>query len=395
MLLIFIIFLICMANKKCTAQSIRDQIEINNVVNNSGWWTPYLTEYQAFGTAWNINQVPDTYDQNANSFGFDGSADSLFSVHVLMNVMIDEQILIIIRTNMVNGSFQSDYKYDEIVQWLKINDNNLLRRMKSHLAKRHVVSSVARVSIFVAGKIRVVIQKDRGSYTVTNKQYYRIIARIRHFLGHNLNSNTQNQKAALRKRRTNAWNDIKYYRDMWNSFHGDNGAVSILNIAKRKEDKIKLLFPMTHSILTHFAVTRHDNIKIWNDQYKYHQISDKLSELQENEFEYKYGSRGAYDISMVMKTLKHCSSQNIAVSNWKKYGAMYYDFAPAEIAELMPPLMSANCIKAHQYIAQDWYCNKINEEVLVSNNPVVNGSSDVATLSGSIRRKVIYFLHPI
>eukprot|EP01084_Bolivina_argentea_P035510 65862_1 len=179
MLLIFIIFLICMANKKCTAQSIRDQIDINSVVNNSGWWTPYLTEYQAFGTAWDINQVTDTYDPTANAYGFDGSADSLFSVHVLMNVMIDEQILIIIRTNMVNGSFQSDYKYDEIVQWLKINDNNLLRRMKSHLAKIHVLSSVDRVSIFIAGKMRVVIQKDRGSYTVT---YPEQLASVHHLV---------------------------------------------------------------------------------------------------------------------------------------------------------------------------------------------------------------------
>eukprot|EP01083_Nonionella_stella_P043252 116706_1 len=391
MLLLFIVYLvILMATKRCSAQSIRDKIDIDTVVNTSHWWAPFLTEYHEFGAEWDINQMPEEYDMDLNEYEFDGSADSLFAVDVLIKVMIDEQILINIRTRMVKGKYQIDHKYDELVEWLKHNDNNLLRRMKRYLtnAQHHPLKYL---SVFIAGQLRLVIQNDKGSYSVTNQLYYRIIARIRYFLRQKVTrsrNKSADKKTILRTRRANAWKGIKSYRSIWNSFHSNNGTVSILNIAKKKKDKNKLLFDMSHSILTHFAVTRHDNITIWKDQYKYNEISDKLSELQENEFEYKHGPRGAYDISLVMKTLNHCSSQNIATSNWKAYGTMYYEFAPAEITELMPPLMSANCIKAHQYIAQDWYCDKINEEVLVSTNPVVNGASDVATLSGSIRRKV-------
>eukprot|EP01083_Nonionella_stella_P247967 859073_1 len=207
--------------------------------------------------------MPEEYDMDLNEYEFDGSADSLFAVDVLIKVMIDEQILINIRTRMVKGKYQTDHKYDELVEWLKHNDNNLLRRMKRHLTNARTAASVEYLSIFIAGQLRLVIQNDKGSYSVTNQLYYRIIARIRYFLRQKVTrsrSKSADKKTILRTRRVNAWNGIKSYRYVWNSFHNNNAAVSILNIAKRKEDMNKLLFDSSHSILTHFAVARHDNI---------------------------------------------------------------------------------------------------------------------------------------
>eukprot|EP01083_Nonionella_stella_P316926 1151735_1 len=115
MLLLFIVYLIIMSTKRCSAKSvaIRDKKEIDSLVNNSSWWTPFLSEYHAFGATWNANKMHPNYDiYSKNEYGFDGSADSLFSVDVLMKVMIDEQILINIRTHMTNGSFQAGHKSD-------------------------------------------------------------------------------------------------------------------------------------------------------------------------------------------------------------------------------------------------------------------------------------------
>ena len=72
----------------------------------------------------------------------------------------------------------------------------------------------------------------------------------------------------------------------------------------------------------------------------------------------------------------------MAPSNFKAIGKSYYDFAPQELIDVMPPLMGKTAIRMGNVATQAWYDAQINEKVLVDQHPVANTSGDAGTLSG-------------
>ena len=343
---------------------------LNSKFNSVDFWKKRVNEFSIFQQRkkdWDANETPNKKPVKKLRVAFDGDVTNQT---YLLQMMVEEQVLL-----FCANALQVD---TEIFELFKLQDKNLYQRLWRKSKDEFTNVKKTNGHLFIAATIRLVFKMDTTSLDISTDVYDSILKRISWFTG----ARTRKLDAkTVMQRRYAGWYQIREFREHWNEFCESNAFSKLQQIGLSKNQQLIISrFNKHHSILTHFGLLRQKNRQLVKDLRQNAKISDELQKLAANKFLFKQHAKGSYSTETIFKTIHDSSTLNIPAAKWKTVGETFYDFAPPEIIQMLPKLMSNSSISRYQRTVQNWYEHQITEFILADKNKVVNYALDAATL---------------
>eukprot|EP01083_Nonionella_stella_P269465 911765_1 len=337
-------------------KSVHKRIKLSSEINSIDfWYKHYYNEYEDSHV--NPNQSFINSNQDLTDLYTQSTIDCIISEQCLLALTDNKPVV------------------DASCEWLKYHDCYVYNRIRYKSQLNH---GDAQSVLEIVAKIRMIFKHNLTNIAVSNDKLFKIPN-----LYIELKYNFQRQQ--------DHWTRVRLFRSQYNvTINNNNELLNNIQIGLHPVNRRNYRMDALNSILTYYAILRHNNINRCKAFKNKDQTFKKI--IKQCMPSNRTGLGGSYTVSAIFKQISIVSRYQIFMDKFKSIGNEFYAMLPQCVRTVCGSLMCGATIRKYINVIQIWYTSMINTVILPSNTglwPVVNASLDAATFKGNWALKVI------